>query len=115
MSPENQCSRSAARHDPVTTFILGLRVLGSEVTWMLLRLLSAFEICQLERRLRKERAEFDRLHSLWLAGRSNGDDMLLAKRQTEFLGEELDFLRNEIPMRRERFEASRRERWGLAD
>ncbi len=113
MSLKNHCSCSDNRHDPITTFVLGLRVLGSEITWMLLRLLAGLEIRQLESRLRKERKEHERLRTLWLAGRAEGEDMLLAARQAEFLSEELDFLRKEIPVRRERFEASRKERWGL--
>lgn len=113
MSQKNHCSCSTSRHDPITTFLLGLRVLGSEITWMLLRLLAAIEIRQLESRLRKENEEHERLRSLWRAGKADGDEMLLAARQADFLREELNFLRGEIPVRRERFEASRKERWGL--
>ncbi len=91
---------------PFETLRLGLRVLGSELSWTFIRAMRRLEIRQLEKRLREERA---------VQGNpaTSSSDKDIASRQIAFLEEEMDFLAREAEARRADMVARRIARWDL--
>lgn len=95
-------------NDPRTPFgvlLLGLRVLGSELFWTLVRAMRRLEIRQLRKRLREE--------SALLATAQNDAARDLSARQTAFLQEEIDFLEREMDAKRADMIARRTAAWGM--
>ena len=99
------------------TLVLGVKALGAEVYWNLLRLLREFEITQMEKRLAREYETLGRLH----AGNKHEDETFeeseqeLCRKQIDFLEKEIAYLRQELANFRTSLLKERRERWGLQD
>ena len=108
-----------------SNFILGLRVLLSEIQWLGLLWLRHQEARQLAKRLREEQTNLgaamaEHLHAA--APLEPGKDplppldadSLLAYKQVRFLQQELDHLRNERSTMRQDFVARRKQRLGVS-
>lgn len=91
---------------PFDTLLLGLRVLGSELSWICIRTMRRIEIRQIEKRLREERA-------ICQNPAVSAADRDLSSRQAAFLEEEIAFLAHEAEARRADMIARRAVRWGL--
>lgn len=98
-------------------FVLGLRVLADELTWLVLRGLRALELRQLRQRRQQEVLEARRLCT---TPAPPGEETMraeeqrqLACRQADFLQEEMDLLERDFLAKRQRAVAARLERWHL--
>mgnify|MGYP006287771203 CR=1 FL=1 len=113
--PHQQKQSSSSVLNVRQTVVLGVKALGAEVYWNLLRLLREFEIKQLEKRLAGEyetlgRLHTDNQHEDESAGESEKE---LCRKQIDFLEKEIAYLRRELANLRESLLRERRERWGL--
>jgi hypothetical protein len=100
------------RFGPLRTFLLGLRVLGSELAWLLILAMRRIEIKQMRKRLDEEYLLLGRL----TRERPEGDEEReLARRQVDFLGEEIAMLRDDLDARRREWIDARVARWGLEE
>jgi len=106
-------------------FILGLKVLGSEVQWLGMLWLRRQEARQLEKRLREEHTALGAAVAAHLSARGPVEpgvdqlppldqDSLLAYKQVRFMQQELDHLRNERGRMRQEFVEQRKQRLGLS-
>ncbi len=97
------------------TLLLGIKALGAEVHWNLLRLLREFEIKQLDKRLLQEYEQLGRLHAGPLE--QDAEDWESEKetchKQIAFLEKEIAFLRAELENLRASVIQERLERWNL--
>ncbi len=93
-------------HTPFGILLLGLRVLGGELSWILVRAMRRLEIRQLQKRLREERALLERPGT-------DAADRELSSRQAAFLEEEIAFLAREMDAKRADMVARRTAAWGL--
>lgn len=106
-------------------FILGLRVLASEIQWLGLLWLRRQEARQLRKRLREEQTSLGAAFAAHLATAPPLDpaqeplppldaDSLLAYKQVCFLQQELDHLQHERSTMRQDFVARRKQRLGIS-
>ena len=103
--------------------VTGLKVLASELRWMVIGRLRAFEIRQLRHRLKNEYETLGRLAEPVMAATEAGKrptlsaetrrDADLSLKQIDFLREEIDLLEDERRRSRHRFEQQRAEELGL--
>lgn len=115
----------AAKRNILGNFVLGLKVLVSEVQWLGLLWLRRQEARQLQKRLAEEQTSLGEAVSAHLHARGPQDpgkgplppldaNSLLAYKQVRFLQEELDHLRQERGSMRQDFVNRRRQRLGLS-
>lgn len=97
------------------TVLLGVKALGSEVYWNLLRLLREFEIKQMDKRLLREYETLGRLHAGQgeKAAEDRESEEALCRKQIDFLEKEIAFLREELEKLRTTLIQERLERWNL--
>ena len=104
----------------VSNFLFGIKVLGGQVSWLLIRLLRACELRQLQRRLDAECAILGR----WAADALDSDvrrpalsnalfDIDITRKQIRFLRDEIAFLEQEREQSRAVHMARQRESLGL--
>ncbi|EPR37577.1 hypothetical protein dsx2_0923 [Desulfovibrio sp. X2] len=92
------------------TLLLGLRVLASELSWIVVRVMRRAEMRQLEKRLDQERTTLTGLAS---GGEPRAPERELSEKQIAFLEEEIDFLAREMAAKRADMVARRTAAWGL--
>lgn len=116
---------AATTRNIFSNFILGLKVLFSEIQWLGLLWLRRQEARQLEKRLAEEQTSLGAAVAAHLAARGPVDpgkdplpaldnDSLLAYKQVRFLRQELDHLHKERASMRQDFVARRKQRLGLS-
>ncbi len=115
MELEQETPQSGGPLNLRQTLLLGIKTLGSEVYWNLLRLLREVEIKQLDKRLLKEYETLGRLHAG--QGEPSAEDReseeALCRKQIDFLEKEIAFLREELEKLRTTLIQERLERWNL--
>lgn len=111
--PEDGSRRSGALGGVLANCRTGLRVLGSEIWWMLTGWLRSYESRQVRRRLNAEYAALGRLARVHLA--SGGKAPLaadgeagIAVAQIDFLEKELEFMADDLRRTRKEMLARRR-------
>lgn len=117
----------APRRGIISNFYLGIRVIFSELSWLGLKGLRAWELQQLKKRLAQEHTALGIAVAADLKGREPeydlgrkvelpalGDDSVLAMKQVRFLETEIAHLRSERQTMRQQFEARLRRKFGLA-
>lgn len=108
-----------------SNFILGLRVLLSELQWLGLLWLRRQEARQLRKRLHEEQTSLGAAIAAHLGAAGPQEpgkeplppldaDSLLAYKQVRFLQQELDHLKNERSAMRQDFVARRKQRLGIS-
>lgn len=118
-------SETPANRNIFSNFLLGLKVLCSEIQWLGLRWLRRQEARQLEKRLREEQTALGAAVAAHLRAHGPADpgtaplppldaESLLAYKQVLFLDQELDHLRNERSSMRQEFVARRKQRLGIS-
>ncbi len=88
------------------TISMGIKVLLSEIYWVILKGLRKWEIYDLKKRLNNEYAEFGRLT---FHDPQNKKEIKVCTEQIEFLKNEIEFLENEIKRIREDILKKRKE------
>ncbi len=115
MTPDLDTNRSEPapgdRLSRMETIVLGWKLLASELRWLALKSLRRWEIRQLRKRLRQEYANLGRLTSQ----NAPKDATDLARRQIEFLHEEIEYLEKELATTRDDMISRRLQQWGLED
>ncbi|MCF8104985.1 MAG: hypothetical protein K9K64_05845 [Desulfohalobiaceae bacterium] len=115
MVAEQSKANGDARLNVWQTFVLGVKVLGGELYWNVLKLLRRFEIRELEKRLAREYETLGRLQ----AGKIEGDEGVLQEekelclKQVAFLEKEIAFLKDELLGLRDSIVEHRREKWNI--
>ncbi|MFP4629265.1 MAG: hypothetical protein ACLFMQ_00940 [Desulfohalobiaceae bacterium] len=95
---------------------LGLRVMGSELHWSIIRRLRNWEIRQLHNRLQREYQELGRLNRNQeqdQASQNLEQDMQLCRQQIDFLERELEYLQQELNRSRQEMLEQRRSKWAV--
>ncbi|WP_146164755.1 hypothetical protein [Desulfonatronum sp. SC1] len=104
------------------SFWLGLKVLGSELTWLFLLTLRNWEIAQLRKRLRQEYHALGMIEAagagLELAKNDQElnifDEKELAIKQIAFLLDEIDYLKTRLKEERAEYVGRRVRKWKLS-
>ncbi|MCF8040218.1 MAG: hypothetical protein K9K79_12970 [Desulfohalobiaceae bacterium] len=115
MVAEQNNTQKDVRLNVWQTFVLGIKVLGGELSWNIVRLLRRFEIRQLEKRLAREYETLGRLQ----AGKMEKDEEAqeaekeLCHKQIAFLEKEIAFLEEELLGLRDSIVKHRREKWAI--
>jgi len=115
MEPGQETPQAGGPLNLRRTVLLGIKALGSEVYWHLLRLLREFEIKQMDKRLLKEYEKLGRLHAGQgeTAAEDRESEEELCRKQIDFLEKEIAFLREELEKLRTSLIQERLERWNL--
>ncbi|MFO8031718.1 MAG: hypothetical protein R6U22_04175 [Desulfohalobiaceae bacterium] len=95
---------------------LGLRVMGSELHWSIIRGLRGWEIKQMQNRLQQEYQELGKLNRQKEQGQADSDQeqkMELCKQQIDFLERELQFLQQELQRVRQDMLTQRCSKWEI--
>lgn len=97
------------------TFVLGIKVLGAELSQNLIDSLRGYEIKQLEKRLAKEYETLGRLHApnLDQDHETREKEQELCHKQIAFLEKEIAFLEEERVNLRDSNRKQHREKWAV--